>query len=215
MAGNHLQDICLRTTRSLWSSGRVSVAPDQVSPRIVFPEYRDGSRRVSEQEARILFCSEMERTGYCYAVEAPTKSLYTFQGATPQSALTDLVIYRRGRGRLVRVVNVEFKAHNPGQPNFSKDIEKLVREKCPGCWFHLLANTNRGTMPSLRKKFRQALINAVPAPSWPIDLLFWVVVLDKQITHISKYRYRPAKGAWADTVEAWSRSPKAWSRVDS
>ena len=113
-------------------------------PRFIFPEYRpeysdeDNTEtksriiRISEQEARILYCFNLNNNKYkyCYAIETPTGQPYNFteknsngdkgeSNKEGRSALSDLSIYDLSSdnkdNKLVKAVNVEFKAHNPEQ----------------------------------------------------------------------------------------------------
>ena len=81
----------------------------------------------------------------------------------------------------------EREAHNRDQSAITKDIEKLVREKEPegllGNLYHVLEHSNRGTLPSLFKKFVAAFAavskNPIVAPSvWEtVHILFTVCVI--------------------------------------
>lgn len=130
---------------------------DDKTPRLIFPRYRvqgNGHIRISEQEARFAFCSVLnDQREYFYAVECPTTQLYSFAGVGERSAQTDVSLFDNA---LSKVANVEFKAKMPSQKSFNKDIQKLVYERCNGCWFHLLENTNAGTLPALKRHLRAA-----------------------------------------------------------
>ena len=114
--------------------------------------------RISEQEARFLMCLILNNLNIFYSIETPTREIYAFKGETPRSAATDLTLFefRENENKFVRIFNIEFKAHNPKEENFSKDIEKLVREKIHGGWFHLLKNVDRKTLPSLFEKMKKS-----------------------------------------------------------
>jgi len=116
--------------------------------RLLFPEYRNGSLRVSEQEARFAFVESLSDGKLLYSVEAPTSKRYQFTGKTPLSAQTDLAIYDETG---VRICNVEFKAkgvRGSGGEHFPiyKDLQKLLREPVWGLWFHLLESVDNSTI---------------------------------------------------------------------
>ena len=116
--------------------------------RLLFPNYRGGLLRVSEQEARFAFVESLNRGPLLYSVEAPTDKLYQFTGKTPLSAQTDLALHD-GNGK--RICNVEFKAKGVSPSankhfSISKDLQKLLREPIWGLWFHLLESVNNSTI---------------------------------------------------------------------
>lgn len=156
----------------------VSGLPTGLAPRLVIPIRRDDQPRVSEQEARFLFCSLLNTLNYFYSVETPTTKTYQQTGATAQSALSDLSLYEFRDGKLEKVANVEFKAHNSTAGRIQKDIEKLIREGIPGNWFHIFRNADSGTLPALFDKFVEALVNCWHYVTEPLSILFCLTVLD-------------------------------------
>lgn len=147
----NISDARKRADTILWdayarSSGCPPGGPG--SGRLVFPRYRDGSVRVSEQEARFAFVEALCQGPLRYSVEVPTSKLYTFKGKTPLSAQTDLQVHDvDGSG----ICNVEFKAKgvsSSAQNNFQiyKDLQKLLREPVWGLWFHLLEGVDNLTI---------------------------------------------------------------------
>lgn len=132
--------------------------------RLIFPHNRvqndeEKSTRVSEQEARFCLATFLEsgRYPFYYSVETPTKEKYCFSGEKKLAAQTDLTLYDRNMNKLF---NVELKSKNEGK--FDKDFRKLCGEEPDGVWFHILENTNRGTLPSVSKKVTEALEKALP-----------------------------------------------------
>jgi hypothetical protein len=122
---------------------------------LVFPRKRDGSVRISEQEAKTLFLYRvLSERQFCLSVEVPTEQTYKQKGSREISARVDITLLK---GNTKRCAHVEFKAHNCKLEDIRKDLEKLLREKSTGMWFHLLENANRGTIMSLMGKFRKAL----------------------------------------------------------
>ena len=142
---------CKHTDLGLWEAFSRSVTGESRASghgRLVFPEYRGGSLRVSEQEARFAFVEALSKGLLMYAVEAPTSKLYQFTGKTALSAQTDSAVYDATG---VRICNVEFKAKGvrpSAKKHFPiyKDLQKLLREPQWGLWFHLLEGVNNSTI---------------------------------------------------------------------
>lgn len=112
--------------------------------RLIFPRKRDESIRVSEQELRFAFVEEFlnneeaEAKEWFYAVEVPTEDVYDFSDKeTPkvadegkgQSASFDLVIYAKDGSAFNPIALLEFKAGNPTEFAYHKDLVKLENEK--------------------------------------------------------------------------------------
>lgn len=149
-------------------------------PRLIMPGLRDGSARISEQESRVLFCSVLDKTyGYFYSIETPTKEKYQFSGKNPLSARSDLSIWRFD-GNFNKIANVELKAHNPAQDSINKDIEKLVREKVIGNWFHTLKNIDNKTIPALFDKFKSSF-SGFKSEDVACPIVFSFCVLDLKL----------------------------------
>ncbi len=140
-----------------------SNAISKASPRLVVPSYADGRIRISEQEARFLFASAIEKTGrYFYTIETPTKEKYRFKPRTQAqntciSARSDMSIWKWDK-QFIQLANIELKAHNVQKAAVGKDIEKLIRENITGNWFHLLRNTDSGTFRSLFEKLTDSFM---------------------------------------------------------
>lgn len=138
------------------SESKRFTAPDTC--HLIYPKKRGSSGdRISEQEARMLYCIHLANRNIPFAVEVPTEGIYSFKGKNYRSASTDLLIYEPGADKFSRKIGIEFKAHNPCANNIQKDLQKLLQESCKGMWFHVLNNIDSGTLPSLFKKFEQQL----------------------------------------------------------
>jgi hypothetical protein len=121
---------------------------------LIFPTKRDGTIRISEQEAKLLFVQHLTvDQKYFFSVETPTAETYQQKGKTPMSARVDLTLFGRERKP---VAHIELKAHNCEVENVRKDLEKLLRERTTGMWFHTLYRANGGTMATLIRKFKSA-----------------------------------------------------------
>jgi len=121
---------------------------------LVFPRKRDGSLRISEQEAKLLFVQHLTvDKRYCFSVETPTAETYQQKGITPMSARVDVTLIGND---FKPVAHVELKAHHCVIESIRKDLEKLLREKTTGCWFHTLEKADGRTLQSLLAKFKDA-----------------------------------------------------------
>lgn len=112
--------------------------------RLIFPCYRDGARRISEQELRFVFteafieyCSDTNNSevkDWHYSIETPTLDTYVFKkgikapkGPFPrqdkqgESASFDFVIHDQD---FKRICLIEFKAHK--KDTIHKDYVKLI-----------------------------------------------------------------------------------------
>lgn len=148
--------LCQRADTILWSAfAHATGNPPNARPagRLVVPRYRANKLRVSEQEARFAFVEALGKSPLRYSVETPTRKLYGFSGGEERSAQTDLTIRDEDAGVLC---NVEFKSRGfspDADPKdlarIDKDIEKLVRERVPGLWFHLLKSVDNQTINRL------------------------------------------------------------------
>jgi len=130
-------------------------------PHLIFPGYRDGRVRISEQESKTLFANILEGSRWFYSVETPTAQTYVQSGTTPLSARTDISLYDNSN-LSSKLVNIELKAHNPSKESFRKDLEKLVREEINGLWFHTIENCNQRTLPSIFDKITKAFVDLKP-----------------------------------------------------
>jgi hypothetical protein len=143
---------------TLWTVAWSAIAPSELSPRMIFPDLLSKKERVSEQEARHIYCALVEKeTPYYYALEAPTTNTFRFTGSTDLSARTDLALYECVDTKFKRIVNIEFKAHNPPEKSIKHDIEKLIREGLVGNWFHILRRADHRTFKTLFNKFASAI----------------------------------------------------------
>lgn len=117
--------------------------------------------RISEQELRFIFVEQFyayinkkqkkfpELINLYYSVETPTNRSYIFSKGGPKvvvnpkngrdengnkcvSARTDLTIYKKEKDNFIKRALIEFKAHDPIQINYKKDICKLINEHPEG-----------------------------------------------------------------------------------
>jgi len=144
---------------------RLSIMGDELinnlsCEKMIFPQKKneEKERRISEQELRFVFVDEFLKRckeGYYYSVETPTEKKYSFGKCfcdirvdkyDGQSALSDMMIYKREKEKYTRNLNIEFKYANVELSHIAKDILKLLHENQNGAFIHLLKNTDSGTL---------------------------------------------------------------------
>ena len=99
--------------------------------RLIFPKYRNGNTRVSEQELRFLFIEEFNK--YCeenelqlfYSIETPTEEKYSFTSNKGESAQFDVVIHDESKKRRCLI---EFKNNSTDARKHEKDFKKLSKD---------------------------------------------------------------------------------------
>lgn len=78
-----------------------------------------------------------------------------------------------------KVVNIELKARNCSARDIKKDMEKLVKERQVGNWFHCLANIDNSTLRVMFEKLEQSFQSvAKPVTITPL-IVFCFCVLEK------------------------------------
>lgn len=213
MTANDLIEMNRRVSYALWNVASLNTAPNGLSPRLIFPEYRGGNIRISEQEARLLWCTMLQDTSYYYSVEAPTTETYIQSGTKPLSARTDVALYSLVENGLKRVANIEFKAHNATSEQIRKDVEKLIREKITGNWFHLLPSTNSGTIPRLFKKFVTAFEACSACVEHDLDIVFCICVLKNPQLLIRHFDFSHGNGDILAYANEFFSDPATWNMV--
>ena len=162
-----LKELNVRLAHYIWgipfAANKQAKSPRK--SRLVMPSYRSGAKRVSEQEARFACCALLERSeDFFYSVETPTTEDYFFEGKeeNKRSGCIDLTLYHERDGGFERVVNIEYKAGPPSGSEVEKDLQKLLKERGEilGNFFHLLDNSNSGTLPALFDKLQSQLTQA-------------------------------------------------------
>ena len=142
---------------------------------IVFPVYRDGKLRISEQETRFAFITEVIKGNrgetnnkFLYSVETPTKRKYRFSpgkanaSGTPkidedtgQSAMVDVCLYSKAGEKYY----VEFKAKNVGGSAIEKDFLKLLcdDENAANYFVHTIYEMDDNILSSIANNYTKAL----------------------------------------------------------
>ena len=122
-----------------------NVETSLIYPQKIESKKKESSKRISEQEAKILFCHILLQDNVAFSVETPTIGKYSFTGNTKISGNLDLCIYKREENKYVRSNCIEYKAHNESK-TFRSDIEKLLCEKGDNYFVHILPGVNNGTL---------------------------------------------------------------------
>ena len=172
-----------------------------LSPRLILPQKRSGEIRISEQESRVLYCGTLNTLNYFYSIETPTEELYQQKGKTPVSASSDLSIYLNRRDKFEKVVNVEFKAHNPQKEHIRKDIEKLIKEEITGNWFHTLKNVDNRTIPTLFDKFKESFLNCSNIIKEDLSLVFCFCIIEKKWACQKEFNFEPDQDNLSEYID--------------
>ena len=197
-------EINRRICSSLWDIANVNSISRGLSPRLIVPQKRNGDIRISEQEARVLCCGILNTLNYYYSIETPTVEVCQQTGSKPVSASSDLSLYREKNDQFDKIMNVEFKAHNPAQEHIRKDIEKLVRESIPGNWFHLLKNVDSKTIPVLFGKMKESLFQCESfLYKTELSIIFCFCVLEKSWACIKHFYYNPAEKKFPEYIDTF------------
>jgi len=67
------------------------------APSLIYP-LKGGVKRVSEQEARMLFCAELLNRGIMFSVETPTVYKYRMTGEECSAGSIDVCVHDRADG---------------------------------------------------------------------------------------------------------------------
>lgn len=201
-----LIEVNRRLSHDLWNVSFFGDKPSGLSPRLIFPKKRkknkkgEDIKRISEQEARILYCNILNNLNYFYSIETPTLKPYQLSGTYQLSALSDLSLYCFNGSDYIKKANVELKAHNVTKDSILKDIRKLTIENYVGNWFHTLKNIDKNTLPVLFNKFKQAntdVNNFIKKNKIVIDeisIVFSFCILEKKWSFIKHFKYNFSTG---------------------
>lgn len=153
---NNLEDFINSSILEFLDLPCITVLKTETNSRLVFPIKRDGKRRVSEQEIRLLFIQQIENnSSFNYSLEVPTRERYKFIGSNDRSASFDLCLYENGERKHL----FEFKALNPKQSSYSKDFEKLIMDETDlmNFFIQVIESSNKETIPNIEQKYKTAL----------------------------------------------------------
>lgn len=124
---------------------------------LVYTKKESNKPIIREPEASYVLSLVLSGKNINFGLEVPTKKKYKFKinGKNPKSASIDLAIEPNEKQ-----INVELKEGQ--RETIKKDFEKFLREDVEGCaFFHILKNSDSGTLPSLFKKYNKAYANLV------------------------------------------------------
>jgi hypothetical protein len=127
-------------------------------PSLLFPctnLAENPKKRISEQEARVLFCSELLTKQIPFSIETPTKHKYCFTGQQNTSGRLDVCIHNADGSRKHCI---EFKANNEGENE--TDFEKLLREDGDNYFIHVLEHADKETFSNITGKYVKQLSEA-------------------------------------------------------
>jgi hypothetical protein len=196
-----LFEINRRISLRLWHVAHFDGQPTGMSPRLIFPQ-KGVVSRVSEQEAKVLCCNVLNDLNYYYSVETPTQEVYRQTGDVPIRARSDVSLYIPSAIGFQKVANMEFKAHTPPHEHFAKDVEKLIRERMTGNWFHILRNVRSNTLPDVFAKLRGAFLRDSQTVSGmeTISIVFSVCILSKRVVYMRHFCYEGTCHSYEDYV---------------
>ncbi len=152
-------------TKTLLAMNKTWNGPPVAPHFQVFPKKRnlndEGNPviRVSEQESKVVAGIWLRHHHKPFSVETPTTEAYSQKGETDQSALTDITVYKDDG--VSRLLNIELKALQPGEEAFRKDLEKLLREKVEGMWFHTLESADMSSWKAIGGKLWSSYLSLV------------------------------------------------------
>ena len=157
-----------------------AITTDGTSSQLIFPCYRDGNERRSEQELRQIFLRNVEEDKtYFYSVETPTKLVYCISnseqpigkenhetGDHHRSGNYDVTLYSENKIESL-VTCIEFKHGYQDEEDICKDFLKLAKEvkltkEKKNFFVHYLSVKEESgwksrSFPSLFKKYREAV----------------------------------------------------------
>lgn len=169
-----LKNLCINTSQKLIKMPSETIGfnknPERnLRTKLIFPRYKhSNTTRVSEQEARFVFCQEIEAyyKEIFYSIETPTRKKYSFSSKNTeskkfrvgygQSAMSDVSLFEREENELKQKIDIEFTARNVARAHISKDILKLLCEDNNGLSFHLLEAVDSGTLKGLMLKYQNS-----------------------------------------------------------
>ena len=160
---NDIEEIILDSLKELIGLACINDPKSESKSKLVYPIKRDDKRRVSEQEIRFLFVKNIEnKSDYLYSVEVPTSKKYFFTGKeeNKRSGNFDVCLYGENKKRKHLI---EFKSLNPKNASYHKDFEKLIKDEdgLTNYFIQVIINSDKGTLPSIEKKYKEGIQNAI------------------------------------------------------
>jgi hypothetical protein len=107
---------------------------------LIFPAYRQGNTRVSEQESKILFSKYFFQNNMLFSVEAPTKEIFSFSGQTKKSARSDMLTYKDISRDIEWMIELK---KGKQEKEIRKDFQKMVTSNEDCIWFQTLEKSSQ------------------------------------------------------------------------
>ena len=134
----------------LMECSRRAVKEDGKYKHMIFSQ----KKMIREPELRAILSEVLSESKITYGIEVPTRNKY---GKGKNKARTDIAIYKNGSP----IINIELKQGQPDYCEIEKDFQKLFKEGVIGsCFYHVLQNSDSGTLPSLIRKYNKAYSEA-------------------------------------------------------
>ncbi|MDR2580528.1 MAG: hypothetical protein LBC85_05990 [Fibromonadaceae bacterium] len=151
-----IETLIENSLKELSRIGKEDEIQQNAESQLIFPKYRNGKKRISEQELRFLLIRELEKQKeFYYSVETPTKEEYVFSGSIENSlsARIDLCLHNP-KGKRVNLI--ELKYDNVDVRN---DFLKLLCdcETEQNYFVQFVGNADNRTIPSIENKYEEAL----------------------------------------------------------
>ena len=152
----HVEELIVASLKELLELRSITEVDSNTKSKLIYPLKRDGTRRISKQEAKLIFIKHIEQYGeYHYSVEAPTRNEYLSTGSVPMLGSIDVCLYQNDNRKHL----VEFLALNPRQSYYTKNFEKLFtdEEGLDNYFIQILQKTNKSTILNVENKYTEAI----------------------------------------------------------
>ena len=152
----HVQELIVASLKELLELKSITEIDSNTKSKLIYPLKRDGTRRISKQEAKLIFIKHIEQYGeYNYSVEAPTRNEYLSTGSIPMLGSIDVCLYGNGNRKHL----IEFLALNPRQTSYTKSFEKLFSDEkgLDNYFIQILQKTNKSTILNVENKYTEAI----------------------------------------------------------
>lgn len=153
---DYVEELIIASLKELLELRSITEVDSNTKSKLVYPLKRDGTRRISKQEAKLIFIKHIEQFGdYNYSVKAPTRKEYLTTGSISMLASIDVCLYENSSRKHL----VEFLALNPKQTSYTKAFEKLYsdEEDLDNYFIQILQKTNKSTILNVENKYTEAI----------------------------------------------------------
>ena len=87
---DYVEELIIASLKELLELRSITEVDSNTKSKLVYPLKRDGTRRISKQEAKLIFIKHIEQFGdYNYSVKAPTRKEYLSTGSISMSGSID------------------------------------------------------------------------------------------------------------------------------